>query len=75
MIKNENVRELLPAEADTPRSASGETEFEHSQPCTATGRPSVACPDSVIDHVRPLGAGGENVEVPDWNCRHGMLKT
>lgn len=41
-----------------PRSAQAKAEFKHMQPCPATGKPRGPCPGYVIDHVRPLCAGG-----------------
>ena len=32
--------------------------FKRQHPCPATGKHSGACPGYVIDHVRPLCAGG-----------------
>lgn len=42
----------------TERSAKARAEFMKSNPCPATGKTSGACPGYVVDHVRPLCAGG-----------------
>ena len=47
----------IPAHA-LPRSAAARAEFKRLQPCPATGQRRGACPGYVIDHIRPLCAGG-----------------
>ena len=47
-----------PAEAKIPRSSSAKAEFKRLQPCPSTGRPRGACPGYIIDHIKPLCAGG-----------------
>lgn len=42
----------------TKRSAAAVAEFKRQHPCPATGRARGACPGYVVDHVRPLCAGG-----------------
>ncbi len=52
---------IAPAAGDVsaaPRSASARAEFKRLHPCPATGLPRGACPGYVIDHIRPLCAGG-----------------
>src|SRR4051812_26493907 len=40
------------------RSKQTIREFRKAHPCPATGKKSGACPGYVIDHIRPLCAGG-----------------
>jgi hypothetical protein len=40
------------------RSAAAKDQFKHMHPCPATGKSSGPCPGYVIDHVKPLCAGG-----------------
>lgn len=40
------------------RSTSARAEFVRMHPCPATGQPRGACPGYVVDHVKPLCAGG-----------------
>lgn len=40
------------------RSHAARAEFQRQQPCPATGAKSGACPGYVVDHVKPLCAGG-----------------
>jgi hypothetical protein len=42
----------------TKRSAKAKDDFKHSHPCPATGKQRGPCPGYVIDHVKPLCAGG-----------------
>lgn len=42
------------------RSAAARAEFQHQQPCPATGLTRGACPGYVADHRMPLCAGGED---------------
>lgn len=52
---------LLPAEAKTTRSHQAKAEFAKANPCPATGKPSSkGCKGYVIDHIRPLCAGGSD---------------
>jgi len=46
------------ADAKTQRSAAAKSEFKLANPCPATGKPRGACPGYVIDHIKPLCAGG-----------------
>lgn len=50
----------LSAQADARpyRSSSAKAEFKRQHPCPSTGRPRGACPGYIIDHVKPLCAGG-----------------
>lgn len=44
-----------------PRSAAERLAFKREQPCPATGQRRGSCPGYVIDHVRPLCAGGPDL--------------
>lgn len=44
--------------SNVKRSAKARADFQRVNPCPATGRPRGACPGYVVDHVRPLCAGG-----------------
>lgn len=48
---------LTPAQARTHRSGWARAAFVAAHPCPGTGRPG-PCPGYVVDHVRPLCAGG-----------------
>jgi len=48
---------VAPADASS-RSAAARAEFKRQHPCPATGQARGACPGYVIDHVKPLCAGG-----------------
>lgn len=53
---------LLPAlawpEGAVKRNQAQRAAFERVNPCPATGRTHGACPGYVVDHIRPLCAGG-----------------
>lgn len=40
------------------RSHQARAEFQRLTPCPATGKPSGKCPGYIVDHVKPLCAGG-----------------
>jgi 5-methylcytosine-specific restriction endonuclease McrA len=40
------------------RSAAARDEFKREHRCPSTGRPRGACPNYVIDHIKPLAVGG-----------------
>ena len=40
------------------RSLKAKHDFKHAHPCPSTGKASGPCPGYVIDHVKPLCAGG-----------------
>src|SRR5689334_4897128 len=40
------------------RSAKAKQEFRNTHPCPSTGKKRGACPGYVVDHVKPLCAGG-----------------
>lgn len=40
------------------RSKTVRAEFQRQHPCPATGQPRGACPGYVVDHIKPLCAGG-----------------
>jgi len=44
--------------AAAERSAKAKSDFRAKHPCPATGKSSGACPGYVIDHIKPLCAGG-----------------
>lgn len=41
-----------------PRSHAAKLTFQRNHPCPSTGKPRGACPGYVIDHIKPLCAGG-----------------
>jgi hypothetical protein len=44
--------------------------FEKTHPCPSTGRTPEACPDYVVDHIRPLKRGGaDRPENMQWQTR------
>ena len=51
--------ELLATDA-IGRDPKHRAAFRHSHPCPATGKRAGACPGYVVDHIRPLCAGGED---------------
>jgi hypothetical protein len=52
-----------PAQGRPDRSHAAIDAFKRQQPCPATGAPRGRCPGYVIDHVRPLCAGGPDAPV------------
>ncbi len=40
------------------RSKAQVNHFKRSHPCPATGQPRGPCPGYVVDHIKPLCAGG-----------------
>jgi hypothetical protein len=48
-----------PAEAGK-RDQAQRAAFQKANPCPSTGKPRGACPGYVVDHVRPLCAGGRD---------------
>ena len=44
--------------AKIKRSAKAKDNFKHLHPCPSTGKSSGPCPGYVIDHIKPLCAGG-----------------
>jgi len=40
------------------RSHTARADFQRSHPCPSTGQPRGACPNFVVDHIKPLCAGG-----------------
>ena len=42
----------------TKRSLKAKHDFKHLHPCPATGRSTGSCPGYIIDHIKPLCAGG-----------------
>lgn len=47
----------------TERSPQARAEFVRMHPCPATGQPRGACPGYVVDHIKPLCAGGADHHV------------
>lgn len=41
-----------------PRDNKAIAEFKRQQPCPSTGKARGACPGYVVDHIKPLCAGG-----------------
>lgn len=50
-----------PVDARPTRSAKTKAEFKLEQPCPSTGKSRGPCPGYVVDHVRPLCAGGADL--------------
>lgn len=46
------------AKTKIKRSAKAKDNFKHLHPCPSTGKSSGPCPGYVIDHIKPLCAGG-----------------
>ena len=46
------------AEAKIPRNAAAIAEFKRQQPCPSTSKARGKCPGWIVDHVKPLCAGG-----------------
>ena len=46
------------AVAGAPRSTAAKHAFQRLNPCPSTGERRGSCPGYVIDHIRPLCAGG-----------------
>lgn len=46
------------ADARIHRSTAAKHEFQRANPCPSTGQRRGRCPGYVVDHVRPLCAGG-----------------
>lgn len=47
-----------PADAAQPRDRNARAAFMREHPCPATGATRGPCPGYVVDHVKPLCAGG-----------------
>lgn len=57
-----------------PRSAAELAAFKRENPCPATGLRRGSCPGYVIDHVRPLCAGGPDLRANmQWQTRADSL--
>lgn len=57
-----------------PRSAAERAAFKREHPCPATGLHRGSCPGYVIDHVRPLCAGGPDARSNmQWQARAESL--
>ena len=54
---------LIPSlsNAEYHRSQKAKAIFKYSHPCPSTGRNSGSCPGYIIDHIKPLSCGGEDV--------------
>lgn len=52
------------------RSAAARTHFKRDNPCPASGESKGPCPGYVIDHVKPLACGGE--DIPDNMAWQGI---
>lgn len=64
----------LPAAAGQ-RSSAERAAFKREQPCPATGQRRGSCPGHVIDHVRPLCAGGpDHRSNMQWQTREASLR-
>lgn len=49
---------LVISSAAVSRSSGARLAFQREHPCPATGKPRGSCPGYVIDHIKPLCAGG-----------------
>lgn len=49
------------AHAATPRGTEAPRLFRQANPCPATGKTTGACPNYVMDHMRPLACNGPDV--------------
>ena len=45
-------------DAKEPRDAHARAQFMKAHPCPANGKTRGACPGYVVDHIKPLCAGG-----------------
>ena len=52
------VAALLAARTVEARSKQARAMFQRQQPCPSTGKSRGSCPGYVVDHIRPLCAGG-----------------
>jgi hypothetical protein len=48
----------IPSYARIERSQAAKDLFKQLHPCPSNGHTSGACPDYVIDHIKPLACGG-----------------
>lgn len=48
----------MPTEARIPRSAAEVAAFKRENPCPSTGLRRGSCPGHIVDHIKPLCAGG-----------------
>lgn len=62
--------------AEEHRDPAQVRHFRHDHPCPVTGRIRGACPGYVVDHVRPLCAGGPDRPANmQWQSRaEGLCK-
>jgi len=44
--------------AETHRDPAQRAAFMHEHPCPSTGKTKGRCPSYVVDHIKPLCAGG-----------------
>lgn len=64
----------MPAAAGA-RSAAERHAFQRENPCPSTGERRGACPGYVIDHVRPLCAGGpDHRSNMQWQTRRAAIE-
>ena len=47
-----------PAIGETHRDPAQRAAFMHQHPCPSTGKTKGGCPGYVVDHIKPLCAGG-----------------
>src|ERR1051326_4391526 len=50
----------LPADGKTQRDPHQRAAFMQQHPCPSTGKKRGACPGYVVDHIKPLCAGGKD---------------
>jgi hypothetical protein len=59
-----------PAADATERDPHQRAEFVKKHPCPATGKKKGACPGYVVDHIKPLCAGGaDHPSNMQWQTR------
>jgi hypothetical protein len=60
----------FPVGAEQHRSQKAKVIFKYSHPCPSTGHNKGACPDSVIDHIKPLACGGlDDASNMQWQAK------
>lgn len=60
----------LSVQAAQYRSQKAKSIFKYSHPCPATGKVKGACPNYIIDHIKPLACGGaDSPENMQWQTK------
>ena len=69
------VISALPAFAKVERDPHQRAEFMKHHPCPSTGKKHGACPGYVVDHIRPLCAGGaDHPSNMQWQTKEDAKK-